>query len=159
MDPRLAPLYEIFKLNSRLFLNCLEDMTEDQAQWRPTAHTNNATFIALHMVDSRHLAASLVGLHLENPFAALTHVHRIEEIRTFPRLDELRAAWKAVTGDLRERLKHLATADLDAPHGQRLPTEDPSVLGALAFLFQHDSYHLGMLALLRKQVGLPAMRY
>jgi uncharacterized damage-inducible protein DinB len=33
------------------------------------------------------------------------------------------------------------------------------VLGALTFLVQHDSYHLGQLSLLRKWAGLPAMRY
>jgi uncharacterized damage-inducible protein DinB len=33
------------------------------------------------------------------------------------------------------------------------------MLGALTFLVQHDSYHIGQLALLRKHAGLPAMRY
>ena len=34
-----------------------------------------------------------------------------------------------------------------------------AVLGAVAFLLQHDSYHVGQLALLRKHFGLGAMRY
>ena len=33
------------------------------------------------------------------------------------------------------------------------------MLGALTFLVQHDSYHLGQLTFLRKLAGLPAMRY
>lgn len=48
--------------------------------------------------------------------------------------------------------------ELDEPAPQRYPGGDPSVLGALAFLVQHDSYHLGQLALLRRAHGLPAMR-
>jgi hypothetical protein len=36
---------------------------------------------------------------------------------------------------------------------------DRTLLGALAFLAQHESYHVGQLALLRKYAGLPAMRY
>ena len=36
---------------------------------------------------------------------------------------------------------------------------DPSTLGSRAFLVQHDSYHIGQLAMLRRVHGLPAMRY
>jgi uncharacterized damage-inducible protein DinB len=32
-------------------------------------------------------------------------------------------------------------------------------MNLLAFFVQHDSYHIGQLALLRKHVGLPAMQY
>ena len=40
-----------------------------------------------------------------------------------------------------------------------LPGVDRTRLGALTFLVQHDSYHIGQLALLRKPAGLPAMSY
>jgi uncharacterized damage-inducible protein DinB len=42
---------------------------------------------------------------------------------------------------------------------QALPGADGTVLGALAFLAQHESYHVGQVALLRRQLGLPAMSY
>jgi uncharacterized damage-inducible protein DinB len=32
-------------------------------------------------------------------------------------------------------------------------------LTLLTFFVQHDSYHIGQFALLRKHVGLPAMQY
>jgi uncharacterized damage-inducible protein DinB len=32
-------------------------------------------------------------------------------------------------------------------------------LGLVAFLVQHDSYHLGQVAFLRRQLGHPAMSY
>jgi hypothetical protein len=41
----------------------------------------------------------------------------------------------------------------------RFPIGDATVLGLIAFMVQHDSYHIGQLALLRKHYGLPAMRY
>lgn len=160
MDARVAPLYEIFKLNSRLFLNCLEGMSEDQARWRPGSSTNNAAFIALHAVDARHALARLLGLTLDTPFGgALEAANTIDDIRTWPRLEEIRSAWKDVTGELRERFKQLGPGDLDMACGMKYPVDDASVLGAIAYLSQHDAYHIGMLALLRKQVGLPAMRY
>jgi uncharacterized damage-inducible protein DinB len=36
---------------------------------------------------------------------------------------------------------------------------DGSVLGAVAFLAQHESYHMGQLGLLRKALGYPPMSY
>jgi hypothetical protein len=40
-----------------------------------------------------------------------------------------------------------------------LPISDPTALSLLTFFVQHDSYHVGQLALLRKHAGLPAMQY
>jgi uncharacterized damage-inducible protein DinB len=161
VNDRLQPLYEILRMNSRLFLNCLDGMDEDQARWRPTERTNSAAFLALHLVDSRHYMAKLVGAETRNPFAPLLEgAMSIDDIREYPSLDAIRDAWKAVTGNLRVRFKSLEADDLARPAPNRFPaSEDPSLLGALTFLLQHDSYHIGQLALLRKQAGLEAMSY
>ena len=156
----MSALYEIFKMDSRLFLNCLEGMSEDQARWRPSAATNHAAFIAVHMVDARHYLAKLVGLALDYPFEeAVRAAKSIDDLRSWPSVDQLRTAWKAVTGELRERFKQLGPDDLAKPVETRFPVESRTVLGVTAFLMQHEAYHLGMLSLLRKQVGLPAMGY
>jgi uncharacterized damage-inducible protein DinB len=160
VDARLTPLYEIFKLNTRLFLNCLDGMDDDRASWRPTATTNSAAFLALHLVQTRHSLAALIGLETRNPFEVLTKgAQGIADITDYPSLDDMRAEWKNVTGSVRARLAELAPADLSTSADQKFPGDDPSVLGALAFLMQHDAYHVGQLALLRKQMGLPAMSY
>lgn len=51
------------------------------------------------------------------------------------------------------------SAELNAPSSQRFPVDLPTVHGGLGFLLQHESYHIGQLALLRKYFGYPAMRY
>ena len=160
LDARLAPLYEIFKLNSRLFLNCLDGLTDERAAWRANDDVNSAAFIALHLTDSRHFIARLMGLTLDNPFAAITKDRRsIAEMKSLPALEEVRAEWKKVTGEIRARMGQLDAAALEKPSGSKLPVEDGSLLGVLTFLMQHDSYHIGQLSLLRKQLGLPAMSY
>ena len=40
-----------------------------------------------------------------------------------------------------------------------MPVDDKSNMGLLIFMMQHESYHIGQLAILRKQAGLPAMSY
>jgi uncharacterized damage-inducible protein DinB len=74
-------------------------------------------------------------------------------------VDEIRSAWRAVSAHLQEALASLAGSDLAQPNAHRFPLADSTLLGLIAFLAQHDSYHLGQLAFLRRQLGKPAMSY
>ncbi len=56
-------------------------------------------------------------------------------------------------------LSGLTADDLDAPTAQGFPIPDGTAIDALAFLAQHDSYHLGQVSFLRRQLGLPPMTY
>ena len=160
MDPRIGPLAEILRLNTRLFVNCLDGMNDEQASLRPSAATNNAGFVALHVADARYFLLGLLGAELANPFAALAGDARgIDDLGVLPPLGTIRTAWTAVADAVDHRLQQIAAAELDAPTASRFPVEPPTLLGALTFLVQHDSYHVGQLALLRKHAGLPAMGY
>jgi uncharacterized damage-inducible protein DinB len=53
----------------------------------------------------------------------------------------------------------MTAVDSDAPVTTQFPMPNATVLGVLTFLVQHESYHIGQLALFRKCAGLPAMSY
>jgi uncharacterized damage-inducible protein DinB len=160
MDPRVAPLAEIFRLNTWLFHNCLAGMSAAQAEARLDDRTNSAAFIAAHVADTRFATAAWLGAPLENPLAAaLEGARGITDVATLPPLDVIVRAWDDASATIAARLEELPEEALDGPSPQRFPGASPSLLGALAFLAQHDSYHVGQLALLRKAAGLPAMRY
>ncbi len=158
MDVRLQPLYEIFKFNTRFYLNCLEGMDEDQALWRAGDKTNSPSYIALHVLDMRHSLARLPGKQREHRFSAKAKEARGKsDFRDFPPLDQLREQWKIVTGDVRAILAELTETELNQPVEVPMPLEDKRLVGYVAFNMMHESYHIGQLSLLRKQVGLPAM--
>jgi len=160
MDPRIAPLAGTLRLNSRLFTNCLADVTEEQARLRPSDTTNNAAFVAAHMAESRYYTLKVLGAERPNPLVPYLGEWRgIDEIEKWPSLPEIASAWTDASTALEARLEEIAPAELDAPSGTQMPIEDTSVLGLLMFMVQHDSYHLGQLSLLRKHCGLPAMKY
>ena len=97
MDPRVAPFATIFDLNTDLFLNCLAGLTEDEGRRRVSGTGNNVTFIAAHLTDSRHFLAARLDRPLENPLAGyLADAKSLEEIRTWPSLEQIVAAWRAV---------------------------------------------------------------
>jgi uncharacterized damage-inducible protein DinB len=158
MDPRLLGLSDILRLNTKLFRNCLEGMTEEQAQKRPSPSGNNAAFVALHLADSRFFLLRALGADLPNPLAPFVDgVRTLADVTVWPSLDEIRSAWTTASRALRERLEGITAAELDGPPVLKAPGE--STFGALLFMVQHDCYHVGQLSLLRSQAGLPAMSY
>jgi uncharacterized damage-inducible protein DinB len=160
MDPRVAPLAGILRLNSRLFANCLDGLTDAQARERPSDCTNSAAFVAAHLAESRFWGLQILGAKRANPLEKYIGQWKgIDEIATLPSLAEIRAAWAEASAALDQRMAAVTPAELDAPSGSQMPLEDTSVLGLLAFMVQHDSYHVGQLSLLRKHAGLPAMSY
>ena len=160
MDPRVVPLAGTLRLNTRLFRNCLDAMTEEQARKRPSDATNSAAFVAAHMAESRFYTLKALGAERPNPLVPYTGEWRgIDEILEWPSLAQIDAAWAESTAALEARLEAITPAELDAPSGTKMPIDDTSVLGLFGFMVQHDSYHLGQLSLLRKHCGLPAMQY
>lgn len=160
MDARINALVDILRLNTRLFRNCLEGFTDAQAAERPAAGTSNAAFVATHLTDSRFYLLKLLGAERPNPLARyLANVKKIDDLMEYPSIAEMLSAWSDVSHALRDRLDELTAAELDEIVSPRFPMPNPTRLSALTFLVQHDSYHIGQLAILRRHAGLPAMSY
>lgn len=160
MEPTVQPLYELLRLNTKLLTNCLDGLDDEAARRRIDDKTNNVAFITCHLVDARYFLATYLGLEAVNPLKeVLEGLKSIEDFTEFPLIREVLAAWEDVSGLLAERLQHLEPADLEAKSSQKFPIADDTVLGGIAFLIQHDSYHIGQLGLLRKSLGLQPMSY
>jgi uncharacterized damage-inducible protein DinB len=150
----------LLRLNTRLFVNCLDGVSDEQAERRIDANTNSIAFIACHLVDSRHYLAGYIGLSEPNPFTeVLRGATGIDDVGPLPDIDAMRRAWLALAPTLEACVADMAEEELRVVSPQRFPVDLPSMLGAIAFLVQHESYHIGQMALLRKFVGLPAMKY
>ena len=160
MDIRVAPLADILRLNTVLFRNCLDGLSDAQAAMRPTGATNNAAFVAAHLTNSRFYLLKVLGVAEQDPLAPyLDGQKSLDDLERLPPLSEIQTAWSKAAHLLRDRLAALTPADVDAPSVTRFPLSNGTLLATLTFLVQHDSYHLGQLSLLRKYCGLPAMRF
>ncbi len=156
----VAPLAAIFGLNTKLFLNCLDGLTDAAARTRPNQQANNLAFIGGHLVETRAWMGRYLGLETPAPFGGvLEHATGIDAVPDLPPVAEIRSAWEAVSGAVSRRLDDLTMADLAAPSSQRFPGVAATIVGGIAFLVQHESYHVGQMAYVRKYLGLSPMSY
>ena len=156
----VAPLAAVFDLNTRLLLNTLDGLEDAEATVRPNRHTNSIAFIGGHVVEARAWMGRLLGLDTPAPFGgALEHRTSIDTVTSFPTLLDIRAAWQATSDRVSARLGTITDAELAGESGERFPGVPATLLGAIAFLVQHESYHIGQLAFVRKYLGRPSMSY
>ncbi len=135
-------------------------MSEEQARTRVGGTTNSAQFLLAHLIDVRHFLLQALGGSAPNPVAqALASARGIDDVTELPAVPDLLQGWSAVSDALEGALASVGGDALGRPAAQRFPVDDPTLLGEIAFLAQHESYHVGQIAMLRRVVGLPAMRY
>jgi uncharacterized damage-inducible protein DinB len=160
MNRSVAPLAAILDLNTDLLLNCLDGLTDEEVRHRLAGGGNSLAFLIAHLTDTRHFLASRLKHPLPNPLTPLlADARSIDDIRGWPPVDELRRAWRTISDHLSEVLPSLIEEELSEPNVHRFPMSDSTRLGMIAFLTQHDSYHVGQAAFLRRQIGKPAMTY
>jgi len=159
MNSVLLPLHTIVQLNTRLFRNCLADVPEDIAARCVAKGTNTILFVAVHLFDARIFMADTAGTVIAHPYPEIAAAQRAQDIPAYPSLGDLVTQWTHVSTALVSCLELLSDEQLRAPSPRRFPVVDKSLLGALSFLIQHESYHIGQLSLLRRINGLSAMRY
>lgn len=159
MDPRLESHHKALQLNTRLLRNCLDGVDDTLARRRPNEHTNNLAFLAMHLVDVRAYATRYLGGDQVSPFHELLEpIKTIDDLKTYPAVEALLAAWAASEAPLFARLKGLTSADLDGEAEPKFPL-GATRLDGLTFLVEHESFHIGQMAILRRVHGLAPMSY
>lgn len=157
--PQLAPVHYMIGLNTRLLHNCLDGVDDALACKRVTPDTNSLAFLAAHLSESRHYACTIAGRPVVNPLEGRLKGKTLDDLGPLPPVAEITAAWDAVSVHLLSVLGELVADDLAREATRRLPGSDGTLGTVLPFLAQHDSYHIGQMAILRRQLGLPAMKY
>lgn len=160
MNELVKPLLTIARMNTKLFLNVLDGFDDKTAQLRINNKTNSAVFAAIHIADARFFLVKYLGGKIENPYEeSFADVKTIDDIKKYPSLEEIKKDWEYVSAALVRRVQKVSDEILLSDSEYHFPVSDKTVLGGLAFMMQHESYHIGQIGLIRKYQGLPAMSY
>jgi uncharacterized damage-inducible protein DinB len=159
MNNSVKPLAAIFKVNSTLLINTFNDVTEEFSLRRPNKKTNSMMFVLLHTMDARYFLLRNIGVEIKNPFGKYVDwANTIDDIKKYPKLKSVLAEWKKLDKILDEKLNRISSKKLDAKLDMDF-AGGKKVLNMIAFLAEHEAYHVGQLAFIRKFLGMKAVMF
>mgnify|MGYP003449482389 CR=1 FL=1 len=161
MARSIQHLENIFNMNSRLFINAMEGVTDAQANERVSDNNNPFIWIATHTVWARFNACAMLGKPAEkNPYDGMFENFRaFNHEDKYPSLSEIKAEWNKASDLLKEALAQVTEDHLASDCPLKSPIGDFSFAGTVAFLAQHESYDLGQMAFIKKLLTKEAMKY
>lgn len=154
MDQYIDSFFESMRVSNQLYKQALAGLSEEELHRCPSSDTSSMLYIAGHLAGSRCLIAELAGLNCENPWKRLfRRGSAIKPPSEYPSIGEVLALWDQVTSLLETGLVEITVSKLAEPCPVDFPFKNKSTLGGIAFLFYHETYHIGQMGLLRKWLG------
>lgn len=154
--------FGMHSFDNRGSITTMRAVCEDE-QWRFVGES--LRFTGRFTADRRTLGGQWEVRDAEGEWAPLRRVdlnlegaRGLDDLRGLPMVAELRLGWSSIGSHLEVVGSQISAATLEAKGPSALPGTDGSRLEGVAFLVQHDSYRLGQVALLRRQLGRSAMR-
>jgi DinB superfamily len=151
----------ILNMNSRLFINALDGVTEDHAKERISDHNNPLNWLATHTTWARYNICMLLGKPpAKNPYDGLFENFKpFDPAYSYPALSEIKAEWEKASALLTEPFAAITDEQLAADSPLKSPIGDFTIGGTVAFLAQHESYDIGQMGFLKKYLTKEAMKY
>ena len=117
-------------------------------------------FVACHIIDARFYMGSFLGVEIVNPYKEVfDKIKNPEQAGLFPPPEKVAELWKEISITIENKFKVITDDELQKESPMQFPLTEKTILHGLTFLLQHESFHIGQLALLRKYFNFPAMRY
>ncbi|NND70635.1 MAG: DinB family protein [Rhodothermales bacterium] len=148
MHQSLKPLVEIVLFNNALFKACTGDISETESIEKPSENTNSLKWILGHVVTGRFVLGELCGMKKDLPWDGMFMAATDNE--DLPALPEIVATFDKMTPQLMRAMAVLDEKALQTAPSSAFPTAEKTTLAALAFLLQHESYHLGQISYIRR---------
>ena len=160
MNTTIESIIQIFSLQTRLFLNVLEGVTDEHAKQRLGSNTNHIAWIAGHIVSTRYQLGYVLGLPLREPFPEFFERGKgLDNSISYPHINDLKRGWNEISEMLIDKLKTFEESDLLAEAPIPVPTNRQDMLGFISFFAHHEAYHIGQIGISRRIMDYPPMRY
>lgn len=159
MEGSLKPVAEQLAFNSTLLSGAFADLDDERASSMPAPGANSVKWLCGHVVTGRHHILTLLGTTAStapwnNVFEDSTRDIDPAALPTIAHIAQ-RLEQSSMTV-----LQSLAKADqrlLRTAPASPFPTMENTTLAALAFLVNHEAYHVGQISYARRLLGLPGL--
>ena len=154
MNPSVSILAQQYQLNHALVSAAVKDLPEKHIAERINDIGNSMKWLTGHLATSRYVLMKLLGIDEGCPLGDLfARGAEVKPDNECPSLDEILKVWNDVTGKLDARLEKITDEALATESPIQFPIADNTVLGGIAFLSLHETYHVGQLAYIRRLHG------
>lgn len=144
-------------LHRLLYHNAMRGVSEQDRMRRPNRHTNHLLWLAGHVAHQRAAMAQCLGQEVQSPLEVF--VAAISDTVRYPSWDEVKGFFGVASYAIFLGLNASTPEDLARPISTNLPIIDATIAGKLDFLLEHEAYHIGQMAFVRKFLGYGAMSY
>ena len=164
-DSRLFSLMVLYDLHSQYYYNVLDGISDEDAHNRMQTKANHIAWIAGSLVYESYALVNLLNKNSHNEFATgesfeIFKDHKgIQDNVTYPSLKIYRKEWDNIRPILRHALANLDTQQLAGPDPYEMPGQTTTLYDSVCFMIDRESYCIGQIALYRRLLGYPAMKY
>lgn len=151
---------QTFRRNTRLLLNAIDGISDEDSLRRPNENTNHIRFLTAHLIDVRHLMATTLRIEADNELEVyLKNARSIEDVGELPGMKERTRLWSGISGKVDLELSVIPSESMHQESTVRFPLTSNTFGDKIAFLIQHEMFHIGQIALIRKFLGYRAMKW
>ena len=164
-DSRMFSLVRLYDLHSQYFYNVLDGISDQDAHNRLQTKANHIAWIAGSLVYESYLLAHLLNkdtqLELVNKgaFEIFKDHKGIQDNVYYPSLKDYHKEWDNIRPVLRHELANLDKQKLASPDPYEMPGQSSTLYDSVCFLIDRESYCIGQIALYRRLLDYPAMKY
>ena len=150
----LEPLALIFKLNNNLIARSLDGLSDEDVWRQPSGSGNPIGWIVGHLTETRAGVLSEMGMSFDCGWSRVFQRGSALQNRTgYPARTAIESAWKATHAAMRDAFAHVTNERLVGPVSRRPVPGVEHLIDLIAFCGFHESYHVGQVGFIRKQLG------
>ncbi|RZL48811.1 MAG: DinB family protein [Pedobacter sp.] len=155
---RMYALIILFDMHTNYYVNAIEGISNEDAHERLNTKANHVAWLAGSLVQERYELANIFGLQLKSAADDLFKDHKgIQELESYPTLEEYEKDWKKITPLLREKLLNATEEELDKV--LEYPGMSFPVFEMTSFDIYREANCIGQIALWRRLLGYEPIKY
>jgi uncharacterized damage-inducible protein DinB len=150
----VEPLALIFKLNNTLVARSLDGLSDEDVWRQPTGSGNPIAWLVGHLTETRAGMLAEMGAPFDYGWSrAFQRGSALQERAGYPTRAAIETAWKATHAAMRDAFARVTVERLAAPVSRRPVPAVETLEDLIAFCGFHESYHVGQVGFIRKQLG------
>ena len=155
----LELVLSLYDFHTKLFYNVIVDITDKDAANRLGTKANHVAWLAGSLVHERFELANILGVNLKQTSDHLFTGHKgIQDNAEYPPLSEYKTDWEKISPKLKEAMNNATEEKWNEPEPWGMGP-DLTLFDGFTFSMDRESYCIGQIALYRRLLGYPAMKY